>query len=131
LLNEPRWVTPDGVIQLNLFAVGETGEPHLLKSRDLVESACARPQHRWHYYNTEDVVDLGCVLLLAIARNHPFLQGNKRTAFAAMVAFLGANNYRFEISDHAPNAEHIIAAIEGRMSDEEFTAAMRPHVRRA
>lgn len=108
-----------------------TGEPHQLRSADLLAGACERPKNHWHYQNITDVVTLGALLLFGIARNHPFLQGNKRTAFLAMIGFLGANGYRFEVSDHAPNADYIVAAIEGRMTDAEFIEAIRPGVIRA
>ncbi len=129
MLSEPSWVTPQGVIRLNQLAVGATGEPHQLQSLELLEGACARPRNHHYYDGVNDVVRLGAVLLFGIARNHPFLQGNKRTAFAAMIGFLGANGYEFAISDHTPNAEYIVAAIEGRMTDEEFIEAIRPGVR--
>ena len=79
----------------------------------------------------DDVVVLGSVLFLALARDHPFLQGNKRTAFGAMIGFFGGNGYRFEISDHTPNADYLVAAIERRMTDEEFTESIRSGVVRA
>src|SRR3990167_909458 len=88
----------------------------------LLEGACERPRNHWHYDGVNDVVALGGVLLSGLARNHPFLQGNKRTAFAAMIGFFGANGYRFQISDHAPNADYIVAAIDGAMTDDEFEA---------
>lgn len=95
---------------------------------DLLAGACERPKNHWHYQDKQDVVVLGTLLLFGLARNHPFLQGNKRTAFLAMIGFLGANGYRFSISDHIPNADYIIAAIEGKMTDEEFTESIRPGV---
>ena len=119
------------MIQLNSFVVGETAEPHILRSRDLLESACESPKNHWHYNGVNDVVVLGAILFLAVARNHPFMQGNKRTAFEAMIGFIGANGYHFEISDHTPNADYLIAAIEGRMTDDEFIESIRPALRRA
>ena len=119
------------MIRLNQRALEGTPEPHSLQSLELLESACASPRNHWHYNGVDDVVVLGCQLFFSIARNHPFLQGNKRAAFAAMIGFLGANGYHFEISDHTPNGDYIVAAVEGRMTDEEFVEAIRPGVRRA
>lgn len=130
MLNEPLWVTPEGVIRLNELSVRATGEPHQLRSMDLLAGACERPKNHWHYSGVQDVVVLGATLLFAVARNHPFLQGNKRTAFLAMIGFFGGNGYRFNAADHSPNAEYIIAAIEGRMTDEEFIEAIRHLVER-
>ena len=94
----------------------------------LLASACDRPRNHWLYENVTDVVELGSVLLFGVARNHPFLQGNKRTAFAGLVGFLGANGFRLEVADHTPNGDYIIAAIEGRMTEAEFIEAIRPMV---
>ena len=129
MLNEPVWIAPSGVIRLNELAVRATGEPHQLRSADLLAGACERPKNLWFYNNEQDVVTLAAALLFGIARNHPFLQGNKRCAYAAMIGFLGANGYRVEISDHTPNADYIVAAIERQMTDEEFIESLRPGVR--
>jgi death-on-curing protein len=94
----------------------------------LLESACARPVNHWQYEHEEDVVVLACALLLGIARNHPFLQGNKRTAFEAFIGFLVVNGYRFEILDAEHNADLIVAAIEGAVTEAQFVEAVRPGV---
>lgn len=131
MLNEPCWVTPQGVIRINQRAVADSGEPHVLVHPGLLESACDRPRTHWQYDGENDVVVLGATLLFGIARNHPFLQGNKRTAYAAMIGFLGANGYRLDLADHIPNADYIVAAIAGQMTDAEFIQAIRPGCHRA
>lgn len=129
MLNEPCWVRPDHLIRLNELSVSETGEPHQLVRPELLESACERPRNQWHYNGCNDVVVLGSALLFGVARNHPFLQGNKRTAFLGFVGFLGMNGYHFDMADHTPNADYLIAAIEGHMTDEEFIESVRRGVR--
>ena len=115
---------------MNARIVGATGEPHVLQSPGLLEGACARPQNHCCYNGTHDVVELGCTLLFALARNHPFLQGNKRTAFVAMIGFFGVNGYQFDIRDSMANAEYIISAIQGAITEAEFCEAIRPGVAR-
>ena len=44
--------------------------------------------------------------------------------------FLGGNGYRLEMADHAPNADYIVAAMEGRMTDDDFIEAIRPRIHR-
>jgi death-on-curing protein len=82
LANEPVWLTADHLIEFNELDVSATGEPHLVRDKAGLESAIARPINHWHY-GEGDVVALAVALLLGVARNHPFLLGNKRTAFAA------------------------------------------------
>lgn len=129
-MSEPLWLTADQVIQINRRTVDATGEPHHLRSMDLLESALSRPQFSWSLAANEDVVSLASILLLAISRNHPFIQGNKRTAFVAMIGFLGVNGCAFNFQDVAESADYIVAAIEGRISDEDFTRAIRVGVQR-
>ncbi|HEV2351123.1 MAG TPA: type II toxin-antitoxin system death-on-curing family toxin [Terriglobia bacterium] len=66
--------------------------------RDLgaLESAIARPQSG--YYN--DVIEQAAALLESLSQNHPFLDGNKRTAISVTAAFLRVNGYRLEFEDH-------------------------------
>jgi death-on-curing protein len=87
LANEPVWLTADHLIEFNELEVAATGEPHVVRDMSGLESAIGRPINHWHYGET-DVVALAVALLLGVARNHPFLQGNKRTAFAAADYFL-------------------------------------------
>lgn len=76
------------------------------------------------------MVTLSVTLLLGIARNHPFEQGNKRTAFVAASYFLEANGYEIDPAlDSAEFADLIVSAIEKRISDEELTARFAEVVR--
>lgn len=121
--SEPYWVTAAGVISLNARLVGITGEPHRLLNADLLGSACAKPVNHWAY-GERDVANLATALLFGIARNHPFQQGNKRTAFAAMIGFLRLNGYAFLASDDVGCANHILAVLEGDASVARFAASL-------
>ena len=91
---EPTWLPLRAVIDANEALVAETGEPFLLRDKGLLESALDKPRNRFLYDGVDDIVDLAAALLFGIAQNHPFLQGNKRTAFASAVMFLELNGYR-------------------------------------
>jgi death-on-curing protein len=127
LPNEPRWLPIEAVIEHNRFEAGETGEPHLLRDRGLLESALARPRN-FFGFGEEDIVALAVVLMAGIARAHAFEQANKRTAFEAMWHFLRLNGYNLAISDSRPWADEIIALVEHRTSEEDFVRAVRPFV---
>lgn len=117
MANEPVWLTADHLIEFNELEVSSTGEPHLVRDRDGLESAIARPINHWHY-GEHDVVALAVALLLGVARNHPFLQGNKRTAFAAAEYFLYLNGYELDPEqDSEELAELLIDAINGDVSE--------------
>lgn len=116
MANEPVWLTADLLIEFNELEVSATGEPHVLRDLGGLESAIARPVNHWHY-GEADVVALAVALLLGIARNHPFLQGNKRTAFAAADYFLYLNGYDLTVEDSEALADVIVDAIRGDVSE--------------
>lgn len=82
--------------------------------------ACHNPQNLFYYDGEDDLIVLAVRLMLAIARNHAFEQGNKRTGFIALRAFLEANGYRYIGPDSIELAEEIIAMIEGEMDEDAF-----------
>ena len=79
--------------------------------RHLLESATGRPR-AVAYYADGDLIDQAAALCNGIALNHPFIDGNKRAAFAACVAFLDANNRRLPTTALVPLARQIIAQHE-------------------
>jgi death-on-curing protein len=89
----------------------------------LLDSALARPLNRAGY-GDPDVAELAAVYAIAIARNHPFLDGNKRTAYVALETFLALNGCAFPVSD-ADAVVATLAMAAGEMNDEEFTAWVR------
>ena len=98
-----------------------------LRDAALLESALARPLNLAGY-GKPDVAELGAMYAIAIARNHPFIDGNKRAGFMAMVLFLALNGMPLE----APDAEAIVAMLDmaaGELSDFEFTAWVRDHAK--
>jgi death-on-curing protein len=127
LRSEPHWLPLDVIIDVNQDAVSQTSESFFLRDPGLLESACARPQHRWHY-GEDDVVALAVTLLLGISQNHPFEQGNKWTAFTAAVMFL-ANGYEFDRDDGEDLGEFIEAAVRGDVPEKDFVEYFRAAVR--
>jgi death-on-curing protein len=91
--DEPLWFDPEDAIEINKVLVSLSGEEHLLRDEGLLISTVHRPRNLYLYEGESDVVALASSLLFAIARNHPFVQGNKRTAFAAALIFLENNGY--------------------------------------
>lgn len=115
-----------------------------LRDAGLLQSALARPLNRASYEALDvvapdivapdivapDIVALGGVYALAIARNHPFLDGNKRTAFAALVTFLALNGVAFD----PPEADAVLtmlAMAAGDLGDDGFIAWLRQHAHMA
>ena len=103
-----------------------------LKSGALVESAAAAPLNHFDYAGERDILRLAVVLANAIVRDHPFLDGNKRTATVAMLEFLYVNGLTLELPDTAAQ-QPLAAAIEELAAGTSEMAAierwLRPHLR--
>jgi death on curing protein len=128
LPSEPVWLDADLVIEFNAITVAGTGEPFFVRDRGLLESALARPLNHWSYGET-DLAFLAVALLLGIARNHPFGQGNKRTAFAAAAYFLKLNGYHFSVQDSSELGDRVVDLITSAMSEAEFIDLVREFAR--
>jgi death-on-curing protein len=127
LPNEPRWLPIEVVIEINHIVVTVTGERHFLRDLGLLDSALARPQNAFAY-GEEDTVVLAVRLLAGLAQAHAFEQGNKRTSFVAMTEFLMINGYDVAIDDTTRWAEEVIALVEHRSTEEDFTRTIRAFV---
>ena len=125
--NEPWWLSVETVIEINRTLVAITGEQHFLRDQGLLESAVARPQNAFAY-GEEDIIVLAVRLMAGIAQVHAFEQGNKRTAFVAMVQFLMNNGCDVAIEDTLSWAEQVIDFVEHALKEEDFVAAIRPYV---
>jgi len=107
----------------------DAGEVHFLKSPDLLEGACQRAFNLWSYEHEDDMVVLACRVLFSIAGTQVFEQGNKRTGFTAALTFLRNNGFEFSGPDYTQFAEDMVAVIEHRMTEQQFTELMAPNVR--
>jgi len=93
-MNEPRWLTVAMVEDMHSEQLALFGGPEGIRDRGLLESAVARPKNRWAYEGS-DLPTLAAAYAFGIARNHPFVDGNKRAGFAAMMVFLRFNGVAF------------------------------------
>jgi death-on-curing protein len=87
----------------------------------------ARPINHWER-GQEDVLILAIILLIGIARNHPFLQGNKRTGFYAAEMFLNANGYSLKIADSPILWESLDRLIMKEISEDDFHLAVQDFI---
>lgn len=93
-MKEPRWLSLATVEDIHAEQLALFGGPGGIRDRGALESAISRPVNRWHY-GCEDFAELAAAYAFGIARNHAFVDGNKRAAFAAMMVFLRLNGLQF------------------------------------
>ena len=122
---EPEWVGVETALAIHEEQIGEHGGGEGVRDRGLLESAMARPRNAWGYGVT-DLCALAATLGHGIARNHPFVDGNKRTAFVVVETFLILNGAELGASD----AESVVAMLDlaaGEMTEDEFADWLRAH----
>lgn len=100
-----------------------------VRDENLLESALARPQQLKHYKGEQHIGRLAAVLSWALLRNHPFNDGNKRAAFAAIMIFLTRNGYRITCTEVEETAMTLRAAAS-EITEEEWTAWLQRVVQR-
>lgn len=129
--NEPRWLSAGDIVEINRGLLAGSGERHFILKPNELESAAARPASLWAYQEEDDLAVLAVRLLAGIARNHPFEQGNKRTAFVAALNFLLTNGWRLDIADSEEHAILIEALVEHKAEEAELVELFRRDLVRA
>jgi death on curing protein len=122
------WVEKALVLAIHDRQVAEHGGSTGLRDDGLLESALARPQQLYAYGDPPpDLADLAASLAYGLARNHPFVDGNKRTAHVAYRTFLELNGAELSASDEEKYVA-ILALAEGRLTERAFAAWLRERV---
>ena len=121
-----RWVSRQVLLLLHDEGLVEHGGAPGLRDEGLFDSALARPLNL-AAYGDPDVASLAAAYGVGLAKNHPFVDGNKRVAFLAVGLFLGANGYRLTASQVDATLT-VLAVAAGELSDEAFADWIRSHM---
>jgi death on curing protein len=122
-VTEPVWLPTDLVIAIHDEQLRLFGGPPGIRDQGLLESALARSLNKYAY-GSEDLAELAAAYGYGLARNHAFVDGNKRIAFLAMVTFLGLNGIDFAV----PEADAVVimlAVAAGEVSEESLARWIR------
>lgn len=127
MTSRPGWVWLDSSVKLAVHdaQLAEHGGAAGIRDGALLESALARPQHL-ATYGEPDAAGVAAAYGYGIARNHPFIDGNKRTAFVAVELFLALNGYRLT-ADDADCVLTILTMAAGDIEEETFADWIRRH----
>ncbi|MFN0219706.1 MAG: type II toxin-antitoxin system death-on-curing family toxin [Hyphomicrobium sp.] len=98
-MSEPHWLSVELIIAFHDEQLAMFGGPPGIRDRGMLESAVGRPLNKLAYGET-DLAALAAAYAFGIARNHPFVDGNKRASLLAIVTFLGLNDIEF-LADQA------------------------------
>ena len=122
-----RWIKESYVLAIHEEQIAEHGGLAGVRELPLLQSALARPQNLEAYGNP-DLADLAAAYAVGIARNHAFLDGNKRTAWVVTETFLLKNGYEL-IANDRDGVMTMLAVADGTMSEPELAIWLRTYIR--
>ena len=125
-MKEPVWIDERDTLALHDRLLALYGGAVGLRDDGLLKSALARPQQHFAYGESPDIVDMAAAYTWGIVRNHPFLDGNKRTGFVVGVLFLELNGYRFTASEEEA-AQMVLELASGNLDEAGYIAFLRAH----
>ncbi len=129
-MKEPVWIDYRDALALHDRVLVLFGGAEGVRDDALLESALARPRQLWVYAESPGTMAMAAAYTAGIVRNHPFADGNKRTAFLVGVLFLELNGYSFSASEEEA-AKAVIDLASGVLSEAGYIAFLRTNARRA
>jgi len=120
-MTEPVWIEGRDARTLHGRILAQYGGAAGLRDDALLQSALAQPQELCAYRETPEIIDMATAYTAGIVRNHPFVDGNKRTGFVVGILLLELNGYRFTATEEA--ATHAVLELAGGTLDEAGYAA--------
>ncbi len=124
--NPWRWLAADVIHAVHEEQLAEHGGGTGVRDANLLASALARPEQLAHY-GSPDAADLAASYGFGLSRNHPFIDGNKRTAFVAVELFLALNGFQLT----APDGEcviHMLRLASGELAEADFANWIGQHI---
>ncbi|MFL5046355.1 MAG: type II toxin-antitoxin system death-on-curing family toxin, partial [Xanthobacteraceae bacterium] len=118
-----RWLDATIVLDVHAEQLALFGGADGVRDLGLLDSALARPLNKFSYGET-DLAVLAAAYAFGLARNHPFVDGNKRSAFAAVIVFLGLNGIDFDVPPEQATAM-FLALAAGEVSEESLARWIR------
>jgi death-on-curing protein len=122
-MNEPIWLDVEILIDLHAEQLALFGGPDGVRDQGMLESALGRPVNKFAYGET-DLAALAAAYTFGMARNHPFIDGNKRAAFGAVIVFLGLNDIDFLVAPESATAM-ILSLAAGEVNEAGLTRWIR------
>ncbi len=122
-----KWLRTDAVLAMHKRQIAEHGGDDGVRGLGLLESAMARPKNIEAYEPDADIARLAAAYAFGIAKNHPFVDGNKRTALVACRTFLLLNGYQLNAE---PTDKYLtfLSLAEGSVSEDQLVDWLRARV---
>ncbi len=123
---EPIWLGADIALAIHDRQLAEHGGPSGVRDQGLLESALAKPVNKWGY-GENDLCALAAAYAFGVARNHPFTDGNKRTAWVLARTFLVLNNCQL-LFDREEAIATVQSLAAGELTEEQLAKWFRDHI---
>ncbi len=123
---EPEWLSLDIALAVHDRQLAEHGGPTGVRDQGVLESALARPLNQWTY-GEDDLCALAAAYAYGIARNHPFADGNKRTAWVFARLFLRLNGQSLSFTPREA-IDTVLALAAGEITEDELADWFRQHL---
>jgi death-on-curing protein len=123
----PTWVDKRALVLLHRESLAQFGGASGVRDEGLLDSALARPVNKYAYEGCTDIAVLAAAYGFALARNHAFVDGNKRVAFLAVGVFLAINQHGLSATP-VDAIDAILALAEGSLNEEQFARWIREHM---
>ena len=120
-----RWIDRQALLLLHAESLAEHGGAEGLRDEGLLASALARPENLVAY-GEPDAASLAASYGFGLAKNHAFIDGNKRAAFLAVGLFLYLNGYRL-VASQAEATMTVLSLAAGDINEDEFASWIREH----
>ena len=125
---KPVWINEELVIAVHARQIAEHGGSAGIRDKSLLQSALARSRQLYAYGDPPpDTAALAASLAYGITKNHPFVDGNKRTAAVLCELYIVINGMNLEANDQ-DMLNVFLALAEGSLREGELTAWLRPHL---
>jgi death on curing protein len=121
-----RWVSKPALLMLHGESLALHGGAGGMRDESLLDSALHRPAHL-AAYGEPDAAELAASYALGLAKNHPFVDGNKRAAFLAVGLFLHLNGQRLMVSQ-VDATQAVLALAAGTLTETQFAQWLRQHI---
>ena len=118
---EPRWLGRLAVDEAHYQQIRAHGGAHGMRDENALESALARPRQRWSYSPQVELSELAAAYAFGLLRNHPYVDGNKRTALVVLAAFLDLNGVELTATD-VEAVRAMLAVAGGEMTEADLAA---------
>ena len=128
-MKQPVWIDERDALVLHARLLALHGGAAGVRDHGLLQSALARPQQQFAYAETANIIDMATAYTAGIVRNHPFIDGNKRTGFVVRILFLELNGYAFTASEEDA-AQAVLELAANNLDEAGYSSFLRGNVAR-